>query len=271
MMRLLVAMFGLSACTPGPTDAGEPQPVETRLIPVEAPGVAAPSAGLPSLREVARRASRYTVFIKSGGAYGAGVVLDRAGRVLTCNHVLMGNSAEVQFEGAAKPTFATIVARAAELDLALLQLNEPLDLEPAALGAITNMERGDEVFSMGAPRKMRFSFHRGIVSFVGRRFDRDEVVYLQTDLAMSPGSSGGPVLDRHGKLVGIATFILRNSEGLAFAVPVDYALRRFADIDATRDASTRRAQRDAFEGWLRTHAEDNGGTVDSILTTDGPP
>jgi S1-C subfamily serine protease len=225
-----------------------------------------------SVRDIARRASRYTVFIRSGGAYGAGVVFDRAGHVLTCNHLLLGSDAEVHFEGNARPVKATIEHRQPDIDLALLKLGDalPAGVEPAdrwPVGEITEVERGDEVFSMGAPRKMRFSFHRGIVSFVGRRFDNDDTVYLQTDLAMSPGSSGGPVLDERGRLIGIATFILRDSEGLAFAVPIDYALLRFAALEPVAP----QARRASFETWLRAHEENGGAAADSILTTDAPP
>ena len=73
---------------------------------------------------------------------------------------------------------------------------------------------------------MPFSLSRGMVSYVGRRFER--TFYLQTDLPLNAGSSGGPVLNDRGQVVAIASFVLRDSEGLAFALPIDYAYRRFA-------------------------------------------
>jgi S1-C subfamily serine protease len=236
-------------------------------LPAAAPPTPTPAAEpLPSPREVARRALAYTVFVRSGGAYGAGVVLDAAGHVLTCQHVVEGNAtARISFVGSEAAQTARVVDRDRKLDLALLKLAAPLpaSVEPASVagvGSVAGIEMGDEVFAMGAPRKLSFSLSRGIVSYAGRAFDGG--YYLQTDIATNPGSSGGPVLDSRGDLVAIASFIYRDSDGLAFALPVDYAYRRFARAlggAASGDKQDLESRLQSFEAWLAAR-----GTTNSV-------
>jgi S1-C subfamily serine protease len=104
---------------------------------------------------------------------------------------------------------------------------------------------------------MSFSLGRGVVSYVGRSFDG--TFYVQTDLAANPGSSGGPVLDAKGELIGVSSFVLRGGQGLSFAVPVDYAYTRFANVlGAPRDEAR-------FARWLAAH-----GSATPAITADAP-
>jgi len=98
--------------------------------------------------------------------------------------------------------------------------------ERAPLGAAAPVAVGDEVLAVGSPRKMYFSVSRGMVSFPNRYLDGVE--YIQTDLPINAGNSGGPLVDREGHLVGIVSFILRDSQGISFALPIERALARFA-------------------------------------------
>jgi serine protease Do len=146
-------------------------------------------------------------------------------------------------EGPAQP--AQIRDRDAELDLAVLELAQPglkQGQHAAELASAMSVEMGDPVFAMGAPRKMTFSLARGIVSYVGRPYD--QVYFLQTDIATNSGSSGGPVLDDRGRVIGISSFILRDSQGLAFALPIDYAYKRFTKFFANALDTT------GFDSWL---------------------
>jgi S1-C subfamily serine protease len=179
-------------------------------------------------REIARRALSSTVFLRGGRVYGAGIVLDGAGHVLTCDHVIDGlDHVEAFFDGDPAAIPVEIIERDHDADLALLALTGGLPPNHAAVavGSITDVAMGDPVYTMGAPRKMRFSLSHGIVSYVGRSFDG--TFYVQTDLAANAGSSGGPVMNERGELIGVASFILHGSEGLTFAVPIDYAFERF--------------------------------------------
>jgi S1-C subfamily serine protease len=179
-----------------------------------------------SASKVAQRALQVSVFVRVGGTYGAGIVLDR-GHVLTCGHVLddTDGSAPIIVETADGTSFqATLLERDREFDLALLSIADATRPRPT-FATLASVAIGDEVFAMGAPKRMAFSLHRGMVSFVGREFDG--IRYLQTDLPTNGGNSGGPVLNDRGEVVAIASFVLRGSQGIAFALPIDYALQRF--------------------------------------------
>lgn len=200
----------------------------------------------PSGRAIASRALASTVYLHGGSVYGAGVVLDEAGHVLTCDHVIDGlDRVDAYFDDDATPIPVKIVARAKDVDLALLELTGGLPPHHAPLRAasVAELAMGDTVYAMGAPRKMRFSLSHGIVSYVGRPFDG--TYYLQTDLSANGGSSGGPVMNERGELVGVSSFIFHNSEGLTFAVPIDYAYERFA---AALGGPARDGRR--FHEWL---------------------
>jgi len=86
---------------------------------------------------------------------------------------------------------------------------------------------GDEVMAVGSPRKMYFSVSRGMVSLPNRFLDGVE--YIQTDLPINVGNSGGPLVDNEGNVVGVVSFILRDSQGISFALPIDRAVARFGE------------------------------------------
>ncbi|HEY1959307.1 MAG TPA: trypsin-like peptidase domain-containing protein [Polyangiaceae bacterium] len=199
---------------PMPVASAAPQPIASAAL---------------SPRAIAARALASTVYLHGGSVYGAGVLLDDAGHVLTCDHVIDGlDRIDASFDGDPNPIPVRVVARASDVDLALLELERPVPAHraPIAAASVADLAMGDNLWAMGAPRKMRFSLSHGIVSYTGRSFDG--TYYVQTDLAANGGSSGGPVMNEHGRLVGLSSFIFHNSEGLTFAVPIDYAFERFA-------------------------------------------
>jgi len=170
-----------------------------------------------------RGALDWSVTVEGDGVYGAGVLIDPArGLVLTCRHVIAEmKQPRVTFaDGAAFP--ATLLDSDGTLDVALLRV--PPQRRPApALGEPDGP--GEEVFSVGCPRHLAFTLSRGIVSFVGRVVDG--VGWLQTDLPMNEGNSGGPVVNARGQLLGLMSFVYRNGNGLSFALPARAAVERF--------------------------------------------
>jgi len=257
---LFLAGWGFGA-TLGPVRRAQaPAPaVAERPLPAlgAAPEAARVAASVPESsdpRRVARVAVAVTAWIRGDGVYGAGVAIsDR--HVLTCAHVVrrMKSIRVALGEGSFKP--ASVVARDDSLDLAVLSV-EGLNSAHAQIASATSMQMSDPVFAMGNPRNMSSSLSRGIISYAGRPYGGR--FYLQTDVATNSGNSGGPVLNERGEVVGIASFVLRNSEGLSFALPIDYAHRRFPEYFAQRldDAP--------FEGWLaerhaRSHSRATAG------------
>jgi S1-C subfamily serine protease len=170
------------------------------------------------------RALGLAVTIEGSGQYGAGVLVDAArGLIVTNDHVVQGMSAPsvTFFDGAVAK--ARVVREDASLDLALLAVAPQPKRAQARWGDASALHAGDEVFAIGFPRRLGFTVSRGIVSYVDRRLEG--MRYLQTDIPINEGNSGGPVIDEEGNIVGLMAFVYRNGQGLSFALPADYASR----------------------------------------------
>ena len=155
---------------------------------------------------------------------GSGVIISPKGDLLTNWHVVE-KAVEVRcllFDGQAFE--AKVVGTDKDTDLALLQIQLPADAEPlphAVLGDSAILKEGDFVMAMGAPWGLARSVSIGIVSCT-RRFlpKRSEYsLWLQTDAAISPGNSGGPLVNTEGEVVGITTLAALIGGDLGFAVP----------------------------------------------------
>jgi S1-C subfamily serine protease len=174
-----------------------------------------------------------TVVVQQGSAFGSGFFLTQDGLVLTAAHVVRGGRVSVKTrDGVTHPVRVLRVSR--KYDSALLKVEGvgtpaapndclPLHTETKALGS--------EIYAIGAPmsRELAFSLTRGIVSGV-RSFEGAS--YLQTDASISPGNSGGPLVDTEGRVVGIVSWKINGAaaEGLAFGVPIESALSALALI-----------------------------------------
>jgi serine protease Do len=166
-------------------------------------------------------------------ASGSGVILDPGGYVMTNYHVIQG-ARRVQVVLASRPggssivkprgktLEATVVGVDEETDLALLKV-EGGTLSALPLGDSDALRPGQLVFAFGSPLGLDNTVTMGVVSAVGRQLEPDDpMVYIQTDAPINPGSSGGPLVDARGRVVGINTLILSQgggNEGLGFAAP----------------------------------------------------
>ena len=202
------------------------------------------AAALLALPTAARGASAKDVFTKvapsvvvvlaldEGGktmGQGSGVVVGEYEVVTNC-HVL-GKAADVAVRQAAdwsvRETYrmvASLLARNDERDLCLLfvdELPEPPAAQAAQLGVAKALSVGEEVYAVGAPAGLELSLSRGIVSQLRGAFGKRSAPLVQTDAAISPGSSGGGLFNQAGELVGITTFKWRG-ESLNFALPAEW-------------------------------------------------
>ncbi len=182
---------------------------------------------------------------------GSGVILDPEGFILTNAHVVQG-ARRVQvllarsLRGTAGGTSllkprgrmveAQIVGMDQETDLAVLRIPDR-ELPFLELGDSDELKQGQLVLAFGSPFGLENSVTLGVVSSVARQFrPEDPVVYIQTDAPINPGNSGGPLVDAHGKVMGINTFIVSQSggnEGVGFAVPSNIAKNVFTQIRST--------------------------------------
>ena len=160
---------------------------------------------------------------------GSGFIWDKRGRIVTNAHVLQGaNRAEVILKDQSEWQ-ARLLGYSLDHDLAVLEIDAPEELlSPVAIGTSADLRVGQWVFAIGNPFALDQTLTTGVVSGLGReiqsrsaRMIRD---VIQTDAAVNPGNSGGPLLDSAGRLIGVNTAIRSNagdSAGISFAVPVD--------------------------------------------------
>lgn len=187
---------------------------------------------------------------------GSGFVIDDEGHILTNYHVIEGALASggtdlsegsaitVTFPGG-EPLSVRVVGANAMYDLALLALEDPAEVPAGViaieLGDTASLRPGQKAIAIGNPFGFASTVTQGIVSAVGRHFPyigEVEFELVQTDAAINPGSSGGPLLDSSGRLIGVNTAIIpsvsvtgdRGNLGIGFAVPADIVARVLPEL-----------------------------------------
>ncbi len=164
---------------------------------------------------------------------GSGVVIDQAGHIVTNYHVIE-NVREVSvtmFNGESYD--ATFVGADPINDIAVIRVEAPVEiLQPVRLGDSTPLKVGMKVFAIGNPFGLERTLTTGVISSLNRslQIHRDRTIksIIQIDAAVNPGNSGGPLLDSHGRLIGINTAIYSKtgqSSGVGFAIPVNLIKR----------------------------------------------
>ena len=155
-----------------------------------------------------------------GDGQGSGVIVDAAGYIVTNDHVVRGvRTAEIQLSDGRRGT-ASVVGRDPRTDVAVLK-TELGDLTPAVWGDSDALDVGEMVWAVGSPFGLQQSITFGIVSAKERRgISGVYQEFLQTDAAVNPGNSGGPLVNVDGKIVGINTAIIgRSYQGISFSIP----------------------------------------------------
>jgi S1-C subfamily serine protease len=177
--------------------------------------------------------------VPQDGTSGSGTIIDTRGLVLTNNHVIEKaikvfiNLADGrQIEGTVKGTDP-------ENDLAVVEFKPPqdIDLKTIPFGDSSNLKVGQKVLAIGNPFAFERTLTVGIVSGLGRPIQTSQrnIIrdMIQTDASINPGNSGGPLIDAHGRMIGVTTMIYSpsgGSVGIGFAVPVNTAKRVVAEL-----------------------------------------
>ncbi len=160
---------------------------------------------------------------------GSGFVLDKQGLILTNNHVI-DNAQRVEVQLSDKHKYkATVIGIDKNHDLALLKIQAP-NLVPATLADSSGLMVGQRVYAIGNPFGLNGTMTRGIISSIRSiRGPQNNPIEdaIQTDAAVNPGNSGGPLLNSKGDVIGITTLIASNgadqSSGIGFAIPINTA------------------------------------------------
>jgi serine protease Do len=179
------------------------------------------------------------VQIATPDSAGTGFFVSSHGWVVTNHHVVEGNRSVVIEGPRFKKQLAQVVYADRKYDLAFLQIVPPESpLPEVAFGDAEALRERDPVTAFGHPFGFAFSAKNGYIANTREVLDNG-VPYLHIDLTLNPGNSGGPLVDAHGQLVGINTFVRRDDTHIGFSLPVGFlrdALDRFGQTNSTNAA-----------------------------------
>jgi len=166
-----------------------------------------------------------------GESLGTGIILDKQGNILTNYHVVEGASSLIVGLADGNEGDATVVGKDPANDLAVIKADLPADsLVPAELGDSSNIRVGQPVIAIGNPFGLEGTLTSGIISGLGRtlpsaRSGKPLRGLIQTDAAVNPGNSGGPLFDAQGRVIGINTAVENPSGntfvGIGYAIPIN--------------------------------------------------
>jgi len=251
---LMLAIIGLLLATMGCSLGGllseasrapSPTPIVVVLTPTPLPPslLAEASAVQQATVNIYKRVSPSVVHIAVEGTSildsgtGSGFVYDQLGHIVTNNHVVAsGRNIIVTFSDDTRAP-AEVVATDPGTDLAVIKVDvpEPL-LVPVELGDSDHLEVGEQAIAIGNPFGFERTMTVGVISSLGRvvpqengsRYRFSLANLIQTDAAVNPGNSGGPLIDSQGRVIGINSFIFSEtgvSSGVGFAIPVNTVKR----------------------------------------------
>jgi S1-C subfamily serine protease len=275
----LAAMLLLAAVASGQQAGGDPRQRSDDLAgrsftPEERTNIAVYEAVNRSVANINTKTTvasgLFLLEVPSEGA-GSGIVLDKQGHVLTNYHVVEG-AREIQvllFDGSSHS--GKLVGFDPATDVAVLKVEAPANLlVPAVFGSSSNLHVGQRVFAIGNPFGLERTLTTGIISSLNRslptRSGRTIKSIIQTDAAINPGKSGGPLLDSGSRLIGMNTAIASRtgqSSGVGFAIPVG-TLARIVPQLIQRGKVIR-----PDAGIARVYQSDKGLLV-AALTPEGP-
>ena len=178
--------------------------------------------------EIAARTRPAVVVVETNKGFGSGFIVKSDGVIVTNNHVI-ADATEVAIKLPSGEMYRNVSLLKSDSvnDLAFLKI-EAVDLPAIPLGNSNDVKVGDEVLLVGTPKGLEQTVSNGLIS--GIRIE-DGTRVLQTSAAASPGSSGGPLLNQKGEVIGVMSFKVVNGDDLNFTIPINYVRGKLEDLD----------------------------------------
>jgi S1-C subfamily serine protease len=275
MGAVSVAIVAGVLAASGVFDRSEAPAASTTPAATTMPASTTTSASAPTdVSNIYKAVSPGVVYVASrtdqGQASGSGFVISGDGSIVTNDHVVENaNQVSVRFTENGNTIPAKVVGTDPSTDIALLHVDPSKvegGLKPLQLADSKQLEPGQPAIAMGSPFGLQGTITSGIISALGREIQAPNGFTIsgaiQTDAAINPGNSGGPLLDDHGRVIGINSQIATNgtdsNSGVGFAVPIDTVKTVVPQLKA--DGKIDRA-------WLGVSTTDTG-TRDGALVRD---
>ena len=253
----------------------EVQPADSSSTPV-----VAPKSAKDSVSQIYAQTSPSVALISAqgssgSGGTGSGFLLDAKGHVVTNDHVVeAGRTYTVRFGEDGKALPAKLIGSDASTDLAVLEVDPTKvsgETKPLQLADSSALRPGDEAIAIGSPFGLSGTVTTGIISALDREIESPNGFpisgVLQTDAAIHPGNSGGPLLHASGQVIGVNSQIAsssRQSSGVGFAVPVDTVKEVVPKLLSGGEIKY------AYMGVSTTTSPNNDGAVVAAITANGP-
>jgi len=167
------------------------------------------------------------VTIRTDSGQGTGFIVHEDGYIVTNAHVLADSQGTLAtgiyaITSEQRSRDATLIGYDGDLDIALLKIEGSYN--EIEFGNSNDIKVGEKVIAIGNPLGLQFSVSQGIVSAMNREGANGIKAYIQTDAALNPGNSGGPLVNTKGKVIGINNFKVGAAESLGFALESDYII-----------------------------------------------
>lgn len=189
--------------------------------------------GTCDLCDMYYKARAHVVLVRTNAGLGAGIVTTTSGTILTNAHVVGDDAAPVMETWGGDSFTAHAMKSDSGRDLALVAVDEPtVRWDPMPVEPCPLPEVGSDVYVIGHPVGLGWTVTRGVVSATRKAGELAPIPLIQTDAAISPGNSGGPLLDRGGRLLGVVSRKLAGPgiESVGFAIPASVAADFLAGV-----------------------------------------
>ncbi|GAA0382594.1 S1C family serine protease [Bacillus horti] len=161
-------------------------------------------------------------------SYGSGVIIHPKGHILTCHHVVDGmNMIRIKLGSEQQLYQGKVVLEYPEKDIAIVEIQAKERFKEVKFGSSKKATVGENVFAIGNPFGFDYTLTTGIISGKNRQISTEEHEYnfvLQTNTALNPGNSGGPLFNSKGRVIGINAVIIPNFQNMGFAIPTEEIL-----------------------------------------------